>query len=261
MTTPEEKLAAEMYPETDSRGATLGDPWFYIAHRERYAFLHGLRLGKDEGDAEGYARAIEACIAAVKAAAVPYVGHPETRGEHGDTVAFSFDQAIAAIRALSPTSPASTEYSDRELREIAKLQEVSREADKSMERLRESLGSPAPGAGERAELKLYDRATSPDGTRGQIRSIQGTSAYLLPDGGTIGQWFELKELGEALPYTRDDLGRMVREAWVKWAKTQPNPKPSWLLPYDELAECDKEADRQIGDHLRRSLAAAPDKEG
>ncbi len=45
--------------------------------------------------------------------------------------------------------------------------------------------------------------------------------------------------------SRDIGGRIVREAWVRWAMTQPNPKPSWLVPYDELSEPDKEADRQI----------------
>jgi hypothetical protein len=54
-----------------------------------------------------------------------------------------------------------------------------------------------------------------------------------------------------LPLDRDTLGRMVREAWVRWAQTQPTPKPSWLLPYDELAEPDKEADRQIGEAVAR----------
>ena len=55
----------------------------------------------------------------------------------------------------------------------------------------------------------------------------------------------------ALPYDRDQLGRFVREAWVRWAETQPNPKPSWLLPYDDLGEPDKEADRQIGEAVAR----------
>jgi len=45
---------------------------------------------------------------------------------------------------------------------------------------------------------------------------------------------------------RDRLGRLVRELWVSWAEQQPNPKPSWLAPYDELSEADKEADRVIG---------------
>ena len=44
---------------------------------------------------------------------------------------------------------------------------------------------------------------------------------------------------------RDAGGRVVREAWVRWALTQPDPKPSWLVPYDDLSEPDKEADRQI----------------
>ena len=54
-----------------------------------------------------------------------------------------------------------------------------------------------------------------------------------------------------LPYDRDYLGRLVREAWVRWAYTQPNPKSSWLVDYDELAEPDKEADRQIGECIAR----------
>lgn len=44
----------------------------------------------------------------------------------------------------------------------------------------------------------------------------------------------------------DLLGRKVRETWVAWAKRQPNPKPSWLLSYDELNEEDKQVDREIG---------------
>jgi hypothetical protein len=46
--------------------------------------------------------------------------------------------------------------------------------------------------------------------------------------------------------TPDELGRVVREAWVAWAQTQPYAKPSWLASYDDLNEADKEADRQIG---------------
>ncbi len=54
-----------------------------------------------------------------------------------------------------------------------------------------------------------------------------------------------------LPFDRDTAGRMVREAWVRWAETQPSPKLSWLLPYDDLSEPDKEADRQIGEAIAR----------
>jgi len=54
-----------------------------------------------------------------------------------------------------------------------------------------------------------------------------------------------------LPLDRDKLGRLVREAWIRWAGTQPSPKPSWLVPYDEISEPDKEADRQIGEAIAR----------
>jgi hypothetical protein len=49
--------------------------------------------------------------------------------------------------------------------------------------------------------------------------------------------------------TPDELGRLVREVWIEWAQEQPNPKPSWLVPYDELSEPDKEVDRRIGQRL------------
>ncbi len=50
---------------------------------------------------------------------------------------------------------------------------------------------------------------------------------------------------------RDDLGRVVREAWIVWAREQPVVKPSWLVPYDDLPEADKEADRRIGEAVTR----------
>jgi hypothetical protein len=54
---------------------------------------------------------------------------------------------------------------------------------------------------------------------------------------------------------RDYLGRLVREAWVRWAEKQQDPKPTWLVPYDKLCEPDKEVDRQIGVDLARIGAA------
>lgn len=67
--------------------------------------------------------------------------------------------------------------------------------------------------------------------------------------------------GEGALVDRDALARVVREAWVKWARTQPNPKPSWLVPYDDLSEPDKEADRQIGEAVAARLRAALGKAG
>lgn len=48
---------------------------------------------------------------------------------------------------------------------------------------------------------------------------------------------------------RDVLGQRVREVWVEWAREQPNPKPSWLLPWEQLSEPDREVDRRIGETL------------
>jgi hypothetical protein len=48
---------------------------------------------------------------------------------------------------------------------------------------------------------------------------------------------------------REALGKIVREVWIDWAKEQPNPKQSWLEPWENLAEPDKEVDRRIGERL------------
>lgn len=50
---------------------------------------------------------------------------------------------------------------------------------------------------------------------------------------------------------REELGKIVREEWIAWAKEQPNPKPSWLVPWEGLSESDKEVDRRIGSALYR----------
>ena len=54
---------------------------------------------------------------------------------------------------------------------------------------------------------------------------------------------------------REALGRMVRETWVEFAKTQPKPKPHHLAPWEELDEPNKEVDRLIGERLRRATIA------
>jgi hypothetical protein len=51
--------------------------------------------------------------------------------------------------------------------------------------------------------------------------------------------------------TRDLLGQLVRHVWVEWAKEQPNPKASWLLPWEKLSDADREVDRRIGAVLFR----------
>ena len=58
-----------------------------------------------------------------------------------------------------------------------------------------------------------------------------------------------KDEDDALGWNRETLGRRVREVWVAWAKTQHEPKASWLLPWEELDERDREVDRQIGETI------------
>ena len=57
------------------------------------------------------------------------------------------------------------------------------------------------------------------------------------------------EILERAGTTRERLGREVREQWVRWARTQPSPKPSWLVPFHELSLADQEADMRIGEAL------------
>ena len=56
------------------------------------------------------------------------------------------------------------------------------------------------------------------------------------------------ETAGAIP-TRSELGKLVREVWIKWAREQPSPKPSWLVPWEQLSENDREVDRRIGETL------------
>ncbi len=53
-------------------------------------------------------------------------------------------------------------------------------------------------------------------------------------------------MDETLKNRRDYLGKIVRNIWIEWAESQPCPKQSWLVPYENLSEADKEADRMIG---------------
>jgi hypothetical protein len=40
-------------------------------------------------------------------------------------------------------------------------------------------------------------------------------------------------------FAREMRGRIVRDAWISWAREQPDPKPSWLAPWAFLAEADR----------------------
>lgn len=55
---------------------------------------------------------------------------------------------------------------------------------------------------------------------------------------------------------REILGKVVRQVWIEWANEQPNAKPSWLLPWEELSEPEREVDRRIGETIA-SLISEP----
>ena len=48
---------------------------------------------------------------------------------------------------------------------------------------------------------------------------------------------------------REFLGQLVRMEWEKWAREQPDPKASWLTPWAELTEPEREVDRRIGERI------------
>lgn len=52
---------------------------------------------------------------------------------------------------------------------------------------------------------------------------------------------------------RERLGKVVREAWIAWAKEQKETKDSWFSPWEELAEPFKEADRRIGQAVMEQI--------
>lgn len=68
-------------------------------------------------------------------------------------------------------------------------------------------------------------------------------------------------LTDSPPVDREALGRLVREVWIEWAYEQAAPKPSWLVPWDDMAECDREVDRRIGERVAQSALARPVTDG
>lgn len=55
------------------------------------------------------------------------------------------------------------------------------------------------------------------------------------------------------PEMVERVAEQIRVAWCEWARTQPNPKPSWLVPWAELDEQSRDADRHLA---RYALALA-----
>lgn len=59
---------------------------------------------------------------------------------------------------------------------------------------------------------------------------------------------------------REELGRIVRETWVAWAREQAVLKPSWLVPWDELDPGQREVDMRIGEAVARATGALAPRE-
>lgn len=55
---------------------------------------------------------------------------------------------------------------------------------------------------------------------------------------------------------RDNLGRIVRAAWIEWALEQPDrlEHHNWLVVWDDLPERDREVDRRIGEAVLAARA-------
>lgn len=47
--------------------------------------------------------------------------------------------------------------------------------------------------------------------------------------------------------TAEGYGPLVRKVFSAWARVQPNPKPSWLTPWNGLTDPEREVDILIGD--------------
>jgi hypothetical protein len=54
---------------------------------------------------------------------------------------------------------------------------------------------------------------------------------------------------------REQLGRLVRQIWVRWASEQRRPKRSWLTGWDQLDAGQREVDMRIGEAIAAHVLA------
>jgi len=117
------------------------------------------------------------------------------------------------------------------------------------------LASAEPDRAEGGSITSAELIANTDYTRGAVR-IPGETDDRRIYGQPVPPTPAVEGEGASSPFDREYLAREVRVAWVRWAEQQANPKPSWLVPYDGLSEPDKEADRQIGEHIQSIVLAA-----
>lgn len=91
---------------------------------------------------------------------------------------------------------------------------------------------------------------------GDTKMVHTPSCYLINEHSwLIGGSRKLKDWNTRTPAplpepskmkNAEELGRLVRQVWIEWAKEQLYPKPTWLTPWNLLNEPDKDVDRRIG---------------
>ena len=82
------------------------------------------------------------------------------------------------------------------------------------------------------------------------RICSGTHWLLVMDGADSRE-----TLCDCQTDLRERLGKEVRAEWINWAHLQPEPKASWLEPWDVLTEPEREVDRRIGERIYRLAAS------
>lgn len=55
---------------------------------------------------------------------------------------------------------------------------------------------------------------------------------------------------------REQLGRLVRATFAKWAEGRPDARPSWTVPWEEMPEHEREVDRLIGEAVSVAVTGA-----
>lgn len=74
--------------------------------------------------------------------------------------------------------------------------------------------------------------------------------------GRTVEWVQ-RHVPMAFNHAEVDLGRIVRETWVQWARKQPDVggHPNWLTPWEALSSRDKEVDCLIAKAVRDKATA------
>jgi hypothetical protein len=160
---------------------------------------------------------------------------PGTRFGFGHDLADADEFAAAYEPADAPGA-----HDDRD-EEIARLRSAQAAAGAELAALRTELGHAKSAlAGDNEGVRLWMLDCGEMVTQHRKRAERAEA--------------KLARSEEGEPFDREQLGRMVREIWVAAAREHPDPKPSWLVPWDELGEWDKEVDRRIGEAVASHAA-------